>query len=147
MSLQKRIESDLRKAMLSRNDLHRDTIRLLLSVVKNKAKDLRRDLDDSEIQQVISTAIKQRKESVEQYRKGNREELAAAEEQEIEVLREFLPEPLSPEQLEGLIDQAIADTGAQSMRELGKVMKQVMPQVAGRADGKQINEIVRRRLA
>ena len=133
--------------MLNRNDTRRDAIRLILAAIKSKAKELRRELTDAEVSQVIAGGIKQRRESVEQYRQGGRADLAGAEQQEIDILQEFLPQPLGPDRLEQLVAQAIAETGAQSLKDLGRVMKQLMPKVAGRADGKELNQIVRRQLA
>jgi len=147
MELQHQIEAALKAAMLNRNDTRRDAIRLILAAIKSKAKELRRELTDAEVSQVIAGGIKQRRESVEQYRQGGRADLAGAEQQEIDILQEFLPQPLGPDQLEQLVAQAIAETGAQSLKDLGRVMKQLMPKVAGRADGKELNQIVRRQLA
>ncbi|OIP88316.1 MAG: glutamyl-tRNA amidotransferase [Syntrophobacteraceae bacterium CG2_30_61_12] len=147
MELQHQIEAALKAAMLNRNDTRRDAIRLILAAIKSKAKELRRELTDAEVSQVIAGGIKQRRESVEQYRQGGRADLAGAEQQEIDILQEFLPQPLGPDRLEQLVAQAIAETGAQSVKDLGRVMKQLMPKVAGRADGKELNQIVRRQLA
>jgi len=147
MELQHQIEAALKAAMLNRNDTRRDAIRLILAAIKSKAKELRRELTDAEVSQVIAGGIKQRRESVEQYRQGGRADLAGAEQQEIDILQEFLPQPLGPDRLEQLVAQAIAETGAQSLKDLGRVMKQLMPKVAGRADGKELNPIVRRQLA
>ncbi|PIU31605.1 MAG: glutamyl-tRNA amidotransferase [Syntrophobacteraceae bacterium CG07_land_8_20_14_0_80_61_8] len=147
MELQHQIEAALKAAMLNRNDTRRDAIRLILAAIKSKAKELRRELTDAEVSQVIAGGIKQRRESVEQYRQGGRADLAGAEQQEIDILQEFLPQPLGPDRLEQLVAQAIAETGAQSLKDLGRVMKQLMPKVAGRADGKELNQIVRRQLA
>lgn len=147
VELKKQITDDLKQAMLKKDSVRRDTIRLLLTAVKNKEKDVRRELDEIEIRQVIAGSIKQRRDSIEQYRNAGREDLAAAEENEVEILQEFLPQALTPEELEGMVQEAIEETGAQSLKDLGKVMKAIMPKVTGRADGKQINELVRAKLA
>lgn len=140
------IEGMLKEAMRQKDENKRNAVRLLLTAIKNKEKELRRLPDDAEIQQIIGSQIKQRRDSVEQFTKAGRGELAANEEAEIETLRSFLPEALSPEALSQIIDEAIAEVGAQSAREMGKIMKVLMPKVAGRADGKQVNELVRQKL-
>lgn len=146
MALMQDIEGMLKEAMRQKDENKRNAVRLLLTAIKNKEKELRRLPDDAEIQQIIGSQIKQRRDSVEQFTKAGRGELAAREEAEIETLRSFLPEALSPEALSQIIDEAIAEVGAQSAREMGKIMKVLMPKVAGRADGKQVNELVRQKL-
>jgi hypothetical protein len=103
--------------------------------------------EEAEIQQLIASQIKQRRDAVEQFRAGAREDLASKEEQEIEILQAFLPEQLTGEALEALVDEVVKETGAASPKDMGKVMRALMPKVAGRADGKQLNEIVKQRLA
>lgn len=147
MELMARIEEALREAIRGRQESGRNAVRLLLTALKVREKELRRPLDEPEIQQVIASQIKQRRDSAEQYLAGGRKELAALEEEEIEILKGFLPEQLTPEALSGLIDAAIAESGARSARDMGKVMKVLMPKVAGRADGKLVNEMVRSRLS
>jgi uncharacterized protein YqeY len=146
MELLQRIEQGLKDAMREKDENKRNAIRLLLTAIKNKEKELRRSPDEGEIQQLIVSQIKQRRDSIEQYVKAGRQELAAREEAEIGILQTFLPEALSPEELSKLIDEALAEAGAQSVKEMGKVMKILMPKVAGRADGKQVNELVRQKL-
>ncbi|GKT08041.1 GatB/YqeY domain-containing protein [Desulforhabdus sp. TSK] len=146
MALMQDIEGMLKEAMRQKDENKRNAVRLLLTAIKNKEKELRRLPDDAEIQQIIGSQIKQRRDSVEQFTKAGRGELAAREEAEIETLRSFLPEALSPEALSQIIDEAIAEVGAQSAREMGKIMKVLMPKVVGRADGKQVNELVRQKL-
>lgn len=140
------IEGALKEAMRQKDENKRNALRLLLTAMKNKEKELRRFPDDAEIQQIIGSQIKQRRDSVEQFTKAGRGELAAREEAEIETLQSFLPEALSPEALAQIVDEAIAEVGAQSVKEMGKIMKVLMPRVAGRADGKQVNELVRQKL-
>ncbi len=147
MELLERIEQALKDAMKRQDADRRNAIRMLLTSIKNKEKELRRALKEQEIQQLIASAIKQRKESVAQYEKGGRDDLAETERQEIRILQEFLPEPLSPEALKKLIREAIAEVGATSVKDLGKVMKVLMPRVAGRADGKEVNAAVREELS
>jgi uncharacterized protein YqeY len=146
MELLRRIELALKDAIRDKDATRRDAIRMVLTGIKNKEKDLRRVPDDAEIQQLIVTQIKQRRDSAEQYLQGGRPELAAKEEEELRVLQEFLPEQLSPEALDSLVAEAIKEAGAESMKDLGKVMKILMPKVAGRADGKQVNAVVRQKL-
>ncbi len=146
MELQERIEHALKDAMREKNEIKRDALRMLLTALKVKEKEIRRRPAEAEIQQTITNLIKQRRDSAEQYRTGNRAELAMKEESEIIYLQAFLPEQLSPEELEKLVDEAIAESGATSAKEIGKVMKVLMPKTTGRAEGKQVNELVRQKL-
>jgi uncharacterized protein YqeY len=147
MSLIARIEDDLREAMRSRDDARRDALRLILSSLRSAEKELQRPLHDDEELQVLQRERKRRLEAAEAFRGGGRPEQAAAEEGELAVLQEFMPEPLSEEELEEIVDDVIAEVGATSMRHLGRVMADVMPQVAGRADGSVVTQIVREKLA
>ncbi len=146
MELRQRIEESLKDAIRERNENKRDALRMVLTALKLKEKEIRREPDDAETMQVISTLIKQRRDSAEQFRSGGREELALKEEDEIRILQDFLPVQLSSEELEKLVNEAISQTGATSQKEMGRVMKVLMPKVSGRADGKTINEMVRRKL-
>ncbi len=146
MELQQRIEQALKNAMREKSEVKRDAIRMLLTALKLKEKEIKRQPDEAEIQQVISSLIKQRRDSAEQYKAGGRADLAAKEEDEIRILQEFLPQQLSPEELEKLVAEAVAESGAVSPKEMGKVMKLLMPKVAGRAEGKTVNELVRQKL-
>ncbi|NSW86554.1 MAG: GatB/YqeY domain-containing protein [Syntrophobacteraceae bacterium] len=146
MSLKERIEQELKDAILEKNENRRNAIRLLLTALKVKEKEFRRIPDELEIQQVIASQIKQRRDSVEQFTQAGRQDLARKEEEEILVLQKFMPEALEPEELQKLVDEVIAEVGARSVKEMGKVMKALMPRVGGRADGKRVNEIVRARL-
>jgi uncharacterized protein YqeY len=146
MGLQENIDQALKEAIRERSENKRNALRLLLTAIKVKEKDIKRRLNDTEIQQVISSQIKQRKDSYDQYVKGGRQDLAFKEEEEIVILQSFLPEALSREALERVIDESIAETGAVSPKEMGKVMKILMPKIAGRADGKLVNELVKSKL-
>ncbi len=146
MELQERIDLALKDAIREKNENKRNAIRLLLTVLKVKEKELKRKPDETEIQQLISSQIKQRRDSSEQYKKGGRQDLADKEEDEIRILQEFLPEALGSEELERLIDEALAETGASTAKEMGKVMKCLMPKIAGRAEGKVVNDLVRKKL-
>ena len=147
MSLIARLEGELRRAMLARDDARRDAVRLLVSSLRAAEKELQRPLHDAEELQVLQRERKRRQEAVEAFRSGGRPEQAEAEERELAVLQEFMPEPLSEEELEQIVDHAIAENGATGMRDLGRVMADVMPQVAGRADGATVSQLVREKLA
>lgn len=146
MDLLQRIEQALKDAMRSRDENKRNAVRLLLTAMKVREKEMKRSLNETEIQQMISTLIKQRRDSAEQYEKGGRKDLAEKEEEEILVLQAFLPEPLGRAELEKLVGDVIAEVGARSPKDMGRVMKLLMPLVAGRVDGKEVNELVRKRL-
>ena len=118
-------------------------LRNMKSVLKNKAIDARRDLSDEEVIQALSTLAKQRKESIEAFTNGGRLDLVEKEAAELKVIEEFLPQQLSAEELEKLIREAIAETGAAGAKDMGKVMKALMPKTAGRADGKLLSEKVK----
>ncbi|MEN6437381.1 MAG: GatB/YqeY domain-containing protein [Syntrophobacter sp.] len=144
MELRQRIEQALKDAMLRKDEVRRDAIRMLLTALKVREKEIRREPNETETQQIIATLIKQRRDSAEQYKTGKREDLAAREESEIVVLEGFLPEQLSIEELEKMVEAAVSESGAVSVKEMGKVMKILMPKTTGRADGKLVNELVRR---
>src|SRR5580765_1299487 len=147
MSLHERLTEDLKLAMKARDQLRMDVIRMIKVAVMNKEMEIKKDLDDAEMSRVMTTMIKQRRESVEQFEKGNRAELAAKERQEITILESYLPQALSPEQLSTVVDAVIHETGARSLKEMGAVIKAVMVRVAGQpVDGKQISDLVRAKL-
>ncbi len=146
MELYRQIEQALKDAIRERSEVGKDAVRMLLTALKLREKEMKRRPGDDEIRQVISTLIKQRRDSAEQYKAGGRPELADKEEEEIGVLQAFLPEQLSPDELEKLVDEAISESGAASPKEIGKVMKILVPKTSGRAEGKQVNELVRRKL-
>jgi uncharacterized protein len=147
MSLIVRIEEELATAMRERDAERRDTLRLVLSNLRSAEKELQRELTDQEELQVLQRERKKRLEAAEAFRAGGNEGRAAGEERELSVIQEFMPEPLSEDDLEAIIDDAIAECGATSMRDLGRVMADIMPQVAGRADGSAVSQIVREKLA
>ncbi len=148
MSLYDRLTEDLKFAMKSRNQLRMDVIRMIKAAVLNKEVELKRDLDDAEMSRVMTTLVKQRRESIEQFEKAQRQELAAKERQEIEIIESYLPKPISPEELETLVTSVIADTGSRSMKEMGAVMKAVMARLGGQTvDGKHVSELVKRKLS
>ena len=147
MSLIARIQEELSKAMRERDAERRDTLRLILSSLQSAQKELQRELQDQEELQVLQRERKRRSEAAEAFRTGGAEERAEQEDRELAVIEEFMPEQLSEEELESIIDDVLAECGATSMRDLGRVMADVMPQVAGRADGSQVSQLVREKLA
>jgi len=147
MELLQRLEQALKEAIKSQDEDRRNALRMVLTAIKNKEKELRRQPSESEIHQLIAGAIKQRKDSIEQFLRGGRKDLADKEEKEMDVLASFLPTPLDPEALKNLIRDVIRETGATSLKDMGKVMKALMPRVSGRADGKTVNEMVKAELS
>jgi uncharacterized protein YqeY len=147
MTLISELENEVKEAMRARDDARRDALRLILNSLKNAQKELQRPLSEDEELQVLQRERKRRTEAAEAFRAGGREEQAAKEEAELAVLEEFMPEPLSEDELERIVDDAIAETGATSMRDMGRVMADVMPQIAGRADGSAVGQLVREKLA
>lgn len=147
MSLRDRLTEDLKLAMKSRDQLRVDVIRMIKAAILNKEVELKKDLDDAEMSRVMTALIKQRRESVEQFEKAQRSELAEKERREITIIEAYLPEALSAQQLEELVASVIIETGAQSLKDMGAVMKAVMARLAGQAvDGKQISDLVRAKL-
>jgi uncharacterized protein len=147
MSLRDRLTEDLKLAMKARDQLRMDVIRMIKAAVLNKEVEVKKDLDDAEMSRIMTTMIKQRKESVEQYEKGQRAELAAKERQEISIIEAYLPKPLSPDELDRIVDGVIHETGASSSKDMGAVMKAVMARLAGQpVDGKQVSDLVRSKL-
>ena len=147
MSLHDRLTEDLKLAMKARDQLRMDVIRMIKAAVMNKEMEIKKDLDDAEMSRVMTTMIKQRRESIEQFEKGQRAELADKERQEIAILESYLPQALSPEQLSVVIDSVIRESRARSLKEMSIVMKAVMARVAGQpVDGKQISDLVRSKL-
>jgi uncharacterized protein len=147
MSLIGRLEDELKQAMLARENERRDALRLILSSLRSAEKDLQRELSDDEELQVLQRERKRRQEAAEAFREGGREAQAQKEEAELAVLEEFMPAPLSEDELERIVDDAIAENGATNMRDMGRVMADVMPQIAGRADGSAVSQLVREKLA
>jgi hypothetical protein len=121
-------------------------IRLSLAEIKNAVIDKRRPLEDNEVVNILRSGVKKRQESIEMFTRGGRQDLVDKETAELKVIERFLPAGLSAAELEALVDAAIAESGAASMKEIGKVMKAVLPKVAGRADGAEINKLVRAKL-
>jgi uncharacterized protein len=143
----KRIETELTDAIRAHDELRRDTLRLILAALRSAEKKLLRPLSGDEELQVLQRERKRRIEAAEAFRAGDRPEKAAREEAELKILEEFMPAPLSQEELEEIVDDAVAAVGATSVRDLGRVMADVMPQVSGRADGSVVSQLVREALA
>jgi uncharacterized protein YqeY len=147
MSLAVHIEQELKAARLARDDARRDALALVLNALRGAEKELQRPLSDDESLQVLQRERKKRVEAIEAYTSAGRDEAAEREELELDVLEEFMPEPMAEEELEEIIDDVIAEVGATSIRDLGRVMADVMPQVSGRADGSVVSQLVREKLA
>ncbi|MGE5216674.1 MAG: GatB/YqeY domain-containing protein [Chloroflexota bacterium] len=143
MELKEEIQEAVKQAMKSGDRVTLSTLRLLLAALHNEEIRIRGELSKEEIQRTIATLCKQRTEAIELYRKGGREDLAQKEDRELAVLKRFLPQQYSEAELIGLIQACIAEVGALGIQDLGKVMKLVMPKVAGRSEGKRVNELVR----
>ena len=147
MSLKERIQTELTAAMRSGDALRRDVLRMVTSSAYNLEKRQQKPLSEDDLIGVLGREVKTRRESVEAFRKGGREELASKEEAEIAIIQEFLPQALSEEELRSLVDEAIAATGAASTRDMGKAMGWLAPRTRGRADGKHVSELVAQALA
>jgi uncharacterized protein YqeY len=142
-----RIEQEVKDAMRARDNERRDALRLILSSLKSAEKDLLRPLSEDEELQVLQRERKKRIEAADAFHAAGRAEQAEKEEGELEILGEFMPEPLEEEELERIVDDAIAENKATSLRDMGRVMADVMPQIAGRADGSAVSQLVREKLA
>lgn len=147
MDIQKQVADAMIKAAKEKDKETLSALRMIKSALHNKEIDLKDQFGEQEILQVLSSMIKQRKDSVEQFKEGGRLELAAKETREIEVIQGFMPDQLSEEEIHAQIEQAIEEAGATSVRDMGKVMKLLMPKVTGRADGKAVGEAVKARLS
>jgi len=147
-SLHDRLTEDLKLAMKSRDQLRMDVIRMIKAAVLNKEVELKRDLDDAEMSRVMTTLVKQRRESVEHFEKAQRMELAGKERKEIEIIESYLPKPLSPQELEAVVESVITETGSRSLKDMGMVMKAVMARLGGQPiDGKHVSDLVKSKLA
>ena len=146
MGLRERVDTDVKDALKSGAKDKVSTLRMLNAALKNKQIDKRRPLTEEEIVETVRSLIKQRKDSIEQFAKGGRQDLVDKETAEVAVLEAYLPQPLSREELEAMIRQAITQTGAQGAKDMGRVMKALIPIVGGRADGKLISELVKNSL-
>ncbi len=147
MSLQEQLNTAMKEAMRAKDSLRLNAIRLVKTAIKNKEIEARQEFDDQAVIGVLSTLVKQRRESAQIYRESNRVDLAEKEEQELAVIQEFLPSQLDEGELKVIIEAAVLETGAASARDMGKVMKIVSAKTVGRADGRMVSELVKARLA
>jgi len=147
MSLQEQISAALKDAMRARDEAKMSTLRLVLTAIKKREKEARSLLEDQEVISVITSQIKQRRESIEQYRQAGREDLAQTEENELQILQGYMPEQVSEEEISNTLDEIIAEVGAVSMKDMGKVMKAAMAKLAGKAEGGAINAMVKAKLS
>ena len=147
VSLRDRVASEVTAAMRSGDSLRRDVLRMALNAAYNLEKRQQKPLDEDGMVAVLTREVKTRRESIEAFSKGGRQDLAAKEQAEIAILQEFLPQALSEDELRALVEEGVAATGAASARDLGKVMGWLSPRTRGRADGKHVSELVVRRLA
>lgn len=147
MSLSEKVNVDIATAMKSRDQSRLSALRMLKAAIMNKGVEKARDLEDSEVLQVVASLVKQRRDSIEQFSKAGRKDLVDKETSEIAVLEGYLPPAASAEEIEAAVAAAISETGASSPKDIGKVMKAVMPKLAGKTtDGRTVNEAVRRKL-
>jgi len=147
VTLRQRLKDEITAAMRSGAVLRRDTLRMAENAIYNAEKRDKRTYSDDEVAGILAREVKTRRESIDAFTKGGREDLASKEAAEIAILAEFMPEPLSEDELRALIDEAVATTGAASPRDLGKVMGWLSPRTRGRADGRRMSELVNARLA
>ena len=147
MTLADRLQSDLKDAMRAHDELRRDTLRMVLSAVQNQEKQARRPLTDDEFVVVLTKEVKTRRESIDAYQKADRQDLADKERAEVAIISVYLPEPLSQAELRTMVRAAIAESGATSARDLGKVMGLLSPRTRGRADGREVSAMVGQELA
>ncbi len=155
MGLKEKIESDLKAAMKSKDIIAAGALRMIIAAVQNKEieersikkLELGKSLDDAGVVKIISTLAKQRQESIEMFKKGGRDDLVKKETAELALISRYLPSALSEGEIEKIVEEAVRESGAAGPKDMGNVMKLVMPKIAGRADGKIVNEIVRKKLA
>ena len=148
MTIQEKIQSQMTDAMRTKDSLRLSVLRMMKSAIKNKEVEKMKALDEAEVLTVLSTLVKQRKDSVEQFRKGGREELAQKEEAEIKIIEEYLPAAASEDDIRKAIEEAVQETGASSIKDMGKVMKAALARLAGKsADGARVSQMVKEKLS
>ena len=147
MSLQERLLEDLQDAMRRRDEIRRSTLRLIRAAIQNEEIALQKKLDDAGILRILSTQVRQHQESITEFRRGNRPDLVEKEEAELAIIRHYMPQQLSQEEIAQMAREVIAKIGARGLSDTGKVMGQLMPRVRGRADGAQVSQIVTQLLA
>ncbi|MBD2844456.1 GatB/YqeY domain-containing protein [Paenibacillus sp. IB182496] len=146
MNLSERLNDDMKQAMKDKDKFKLATIRMVRANIKNQEIDLKRELNDEEVLAIVGREIKQRKDSLQEFKKAGREDLAETTAAEIDIISEYLPEQLTEEEIKVIVQQTIQESGASSKAEMGKVMGALMPKVRGRADGKLVNRIVQQLL-
>ena len=147
MSLNEKILDDLKNAMKAKDSVRLSCLRMLKTAVKNRQVEKGRELEDEEILAIVSSLVRKGKEAIGEFRKGDREDLALKEEQELRIFYEYLPQQLTLEEIEKTLQEAISELAATGPQDLGKVMKTAMAKMAGRAQGKEVNEIARKLLS
>ncbi|MFB6346015.1 MAG: GatB/YqeY domain-containing protein [bacterium] len=147
MGIKEDIEEDFKQALKDQDKERMSTLRMIKSAIQEKEKEEGEELSDEDVISILSKEVKSRRDSIEQYEEGDRGELAEKEAREVEIIEGYLPEPLSEEELEDLIDQVIEDVGASDMSDMGQVMGKIMPEVRGRADGDEVNQKVNEKLS
>jgi len=147
VGIKAQIDKDMVEAAKAKDKIRLSALRLIKSAVHNREIDAHHELTDTELLQVLSSLVKQRQDSIEQFKKGNRQDLVDKEEAELKVIKGFMPEQMSGEEIEAEISKAIAETGAAGIKDMGKVMKALMPKTTGKADGKLVSELVKKRLS
>jgi uncharacterized protein YqeY len=147
MSLQDQLMADLKGALRDKDEVRKNALRMAIAALKNARVDKNADLTEDEVLAVLAKEVKQRRETLEEFEKVGRDDVVAAESAAIEIVQSYLPQALSEDEIAEMVREAIAETGASSPKQMGQVMRVLMPRVRGRADGRQVNEIVRRLLA
>jgi uncharacterized protein len=143
VTLKERLNQDMKDSLKAHDSARLSAIRMIISAVRNKEIDSRKDMDDEGVLSVLSTSAKQRRESIEQYEKAGRQDLVDKEKAELEVIMSYMPQQMGRAEIEALVKEAVAESGATGPGDMGKVMKVLMPKVKGRADGKLVNEVVK----
>ncbi|OBZ08178.1 MULTISPECIES: GatB/YqeY domain-containing protein [Bacillales] len=146
MNLSERLTDDMKQAMKNQDKFKLSVIRMMRASVKNLEIDLKRPLDDKEVLDILSREIKQRKDSLQEFKKAGRDDLVAGLEVEIEIISQYLPEQLTEEEIQEIVTQTIHELGASSKADMGKVMSALLPKTKGRADGKLVNQLVQQHL-
>ncbi len=147
MSIKNRLKDDMIAAMKAKEKERLECIRFVQAAIKKVEVDTRKDLDDAAVTGILANLVKQRKDSIDQFKKGGREDLVAKEEAELKILQSYMPAQMDASELESLVTAAIAETGAKGMKDMGGVIKAVMAKAAGRAEGSAISEMVKRKLS
>jgi uncharacterized protein len=148
VTLQEKIQAQMTEAMRNKDQLRLGVLRMMKTAIKNKEIEKMKPLDDVEAVAVLNTLVKQRKDSIDQFRKGGREELAQKEEAEIKIIEEYLPAAASEDDIRKAIEEAIQETGASSLKDMGKVMKATLGRLAGKsADGSRVSQLVKEKLS